>query len=366
MMVRDMKQFLKTGKKVAAGTLGCLGLLVIGLITYLTITEYRPEAIEEKEVIGSDSEELSIEDTLSVVSYNIGYGCDGKESDFFMDGGKMVRPDSIQIVEKNMDGTIEILQELDADVMFLQEIDRDSKRAYGIDEVQMVYETFQDAYNYAFAINYKTNYVPYPLYDNIGRVESGLMTLNSFEVIEAKRYNLPCSYSWPVRLAQLKRGLLVERVPLADSDREVVFVNLHLEAYAAGEKKEAQTKVLVDLLQSEYEKGNYVVAGGDFNQYFPETNTEEVYPIYDGENYRPEEIDADILPEDWIWSIDLGTPSCRLLNEPYNPENEQTQYYAIDGFILSPNVKVERIETIDTQFEYSDHNPVYIEISFEP
>lgn len=361
-----MKQSQKLWKKAAVGGVGCIALLVVGFITYLTITEYRPEAIETKEVIGAYSEELSLEDTVSVVSYNIGYGCDGKESDFFMDGGEMVRPDSVEIVEKNMNGIVEILQGLSADVMFLQEIDTNSKRAYGINEVEWVYDAFENAYNYTFGITYKTNYVSYPLHEHIGRVESGVMTLNSFEVEEAVRYNLPCSYNWPIRLMQLKRGLLVERVPLADSDREVVFVNLHLEAYAAGEKKEAQTKVLVDLLQSEYEKGNYVIAGGDFNQYFPGMNTEEIYPIYDGENYRPEEIDADMLPEDWIWSIDLSTPSCRLLNEPYNPQNEQTQYYAIDGFILSPNVKVETVETIDTQFEYSDHNPVRIEVSFEP
>lgn len=361
-----MKQFWKSWKKVAVGVVGCLALLVVGFITYLTITEYKPESIEEKGVIGNYSEEISLEETVSVVSYNMGYGCDGKESDFFMDGGKMVRPDSIEIVEKNMNGMIEVLQQLDTDVMFLQEIDTNSKRAYGINEVQQVYDIFSDTHSYAFGINYKTNYVPYPFHDNIGWVESGLMTLNSFEVTEALRYNLPCSYSWPIRLMQLKRGLLVERVPLEDSDKEVVFVNLHLEAYAAGEKKEVQTKVLVDLLQGEYAKGNYVIAGGDFNQYFPGTNTEEIYPIYDADNYLPEEIEADMLPEDWIWAIDLGTPSCRLLNEPYNPENEKTQYYAIDGFILSPNVKVEKIETIDTQFAYSDHNPVRIEVSFEP
>ncbi len=360
-----MRQVLKGAKRVVIAVVLCLIVAVAGFLAYLTITEYRPEDIEVKEVIGEFSAELSLDDTLSVVSYNIGYGCDGKESDFFMDGGKMVRPDSIEIVEKNMRGIIETLQQVEADVMFLQEIDWNSKRAYGINEVVQVYDVFKDAYNYTFGLNYKTNYVPYPFHDNIGWVESGVMTLNRFAVKEALRYNLPCSYSWPIRLMQLKRGLLVERVPLKDSDKEVVFVNLHLEAYAAGEKKEAQTKVLVNLLQSEYEKGNYVIAGGDFNQYFPETNTEEIYPIYDGENYMPEEIDKDMLPEEWIWSIDLTTPSCRLLNEPYNPNNEQTQYYAIDGFILSPNVVVEKIETVDTGFEYSDHNPVCIEVSFE-
>ena len=261
-----MRQITEMLKKAVPLAVFCLVAVLAVFLTYLTITEYKPEDIEEETTVGVFSDELSIEDTLSVVSFNIGYGCDGKESDFFMDGGKMVRPDSVAVVEKNMAGIIKILQGLDADVMFLQEIDRDSKRSYGINEVQRVYDAFKESYNYAYALNYKTDYVPYPFHEHMGRVESGLMTLNCFEVQEALRYNLPCSYSWPIRLMQLKRGLLVERIPLKDSEKEVVLVNLHLEAYAAGEKKEAQTKVLVDLLQSEYEKGNYVVAGGDFNQ----------------------------------------------------------------------------------------------------
>ena len=48
---------------------------------------------------------------------------------------------------------------------------------------------------------------------------------------------LPCPFSWPTRIANLKRCLLVERIPIADSDKELVLVNLHLEAYDDGEGK---------------------------------------------------------------------------------------------------------------------------------
>ena len=61
---------------------------------------------------------------------------------------------------------------------------------------------------------------------------------------------------------------------------------------------------------------------------------------------------------------DLGTPSCRLLNQPYNPsDTANTQYYVIDGFILSPNVQLEEVETLDLGFENSDHNPVRIQVT---
>ena len=38
----------------------------------------------------------------------------------------------------------------------------------------------------------------------------------------------------------------------------------------------------------------------------------------------------------------------------------------IDGFILSPNVRLERVETQDLAFAHSDHNPVLLEAVLQP
>ena len=102
----------------------------------------------------------------------------------------------------------------------------------------------------------------------IGKVQSGLLTLSSFGALKAERIALTGTYTWPVRVAQLKRCLLVERVPLEGSDKELVLINLHLEAYDDGDAKQIQTEELLKLLTTEYEKGNYCIAGGDFNQTF--------------------------------------------------------------------------------------------------
>ena len=59
-------------------------------------------------------------------------------------------------------------------------------------------------------------------------------------------------------------------------------------------------------------------------------------------------------------------PSCRLLNQPYNPADvENTQYYAIDGFILSPNVELVAVEGVDLGFADSDHNPVLLSVKLK-
>ena len=72
-----------------------------------------------------------------------------------------------------------------------------------------------------------------------------------------------------------------------------------------------------------------------------------------------------MLPEEagWMFVSDSKTPTCRLLNQPYDPaDTVNTQYYVIDGFIISPNVQLELVETLDLGFENSDHNPVHLRV----
>ena len=213
----------------------------------------------------------------------------------------------------------------------------------------------------AFALNYSCPFVPVP-WPPIGKVNSGLFTMTQDLKIEsAERISLPCPFSWPLRIANLKRCLLVSYLPVEGSDRQLVLVNLHLEAYDDGEGKIAQTNQLRDFIESEYAKGNYVIAGGDFNQVFP--GSLDVYPNTHPENWEPGVLDEKLLPEGWTLAYDLSTPTCRLLNQPYDPaDTADTQYYVIDGLILSPNVELRSVETLDAGFENSDHNPVRVQV----
>ncbi len=46
---------------------------------------------------------------------------------------------------------------------------------------------------------------------------------------------------------------------------------------------------------------------------------------------------------------------------PYDINSDLTQCYIIDGFVVSDNVNVLSVKTIDHAFKYSDHNPVILE-----
>ena len=357
---------MKKALKVVLCVLGAVVALAALGILFLTITEYRPADVEQLEVICEEhdggvadpvSPQLQAGEELTVLSWNIGYAGLGEDEDFFMDGGTKKTSADKATVEKYLNGISDTLGALSPDLMMLQEVDVDSARTYRIDE-----STYVIRGNGVHALNYSCPYVPIP-WPPIGRVNSGLFTTTRYEISSAERIALPCPFSWPVSTANLKRCLLVSYLPIEGSDKQLVLVNLHLEAYDDGEGKIAQTKQLREFIQSEYEKGNYVIAGGDFNQTFP--GALEQYPIKNEELWTPGMLDDSMLPEGWHFAYDASVPTCRLLNEPYDPASENTQYYVIDGFILSPNVTLNTVETLDAGFVYSDHNPVLLNVTLE-
>jgi endonuclease/exonuclease/phosphatase family metal-dependent hydrolase len=147
------------------------------------------------------------------------------------------------------------------------------------------------------------------------------------------------------------------RFPVRGTDRELVLINLHLEAYDSGEGKIAQTRQLVSLMKEEYAKGNYVIAGGDFNQRFSNID-QSAYPVYDG-MWQPGEISAEEFGSDFSLLADPAAPTCRSLDRPLaGADTNGFQFYLIDGFIVSRNVRADSVETLDQGFVFTDHNPV--------
>ena len=75
----------------------------------------------------------------------------------------------------------------------------------------------------------------------------------------------------------------------------------------------------------------------------------------------PGKLAPDILSEGWQLVYDDSNPTCRAVDAPYNNERAKLhdwQYHVIDGFIISPNVEMRFVNTIDLDFQDSDHNPV--------
>ena len=356
----------KTLKKVLKTILIIVIVLLVAVVLfigYLTVTEYKPEATETLNIEGSSSKTLAEGDDFTIMTWNMGYAGLAGNADFFMDGGEHVRSCSESQVNDNIDAVVDQIEKENADVVFLQEVDRNSKRSYKIDEFKKITSSLTD-YSATYGCNYKVAYVPYPL-PTIGKVDCGIATLSAFNVDSSERVSLPCPFKYPIRLGNLKRCLMVNRVAIDGTDKELVLVNLHLEAYDDGEGKIAQTKQLKELLEDEAAKGNYVIAGGDFNQSFSNYDN-SAYPLISEDMWQPGAVDVDQFDDSLSFITDNSTPSCRSLDRPLAGNDSDPsvfQYYMIDGFIVSDNLTINTVETRDLGFKNSDHNPIVMNVT---
>lgn len=340
--------------KILLGILAFVLLAVVTLIVYLTVTEYKPEDRQKAEWTQIDNEAVPVGSCLTIYSWNIGYAGLDASSDFFMDGGSKVNPTESEVAE-NLTAIKNFISSNPADAWLLQEVDVNSARTGYVNELEKLAEAYSGSY--ALAYNYKCAFVPIPV-PPIGKVESGVATFTGGLVKGvSERIALPCPFSWPSSTANLKRCLLITRLAVEGSDKEVVLVNLHLEAYDDGEGKAVQTKLLMEILQQEYEKGNYVIAGGDFNQTFP--GVLDTFPVT-GDVWAPAVMEESALPDGFRYVFDGDSPSCRLLDKPLD---DSSQMYILDGFVVSPNVRVDLVETVELGFTHSDHNPVKLQVT---
>ena len=341
-----------------------LVVVLIGLVIFVSVKEYKPGDREQLEVekLASEKEVILPGDSLKIVTWNVGCGTLGDNADFFMDYGDMVYTADVQRVGENIAGIISSLSDIDADIMLLQETDISSSRSYRVNERNLISGAFS-GYDNTFAYNFKVDYIPYPI-PPIGKVESGLMTLSRYGIGSAERIQLPCPFKWPIRCVNLKRCLSVNRIPIEGTESQLVIVNLHLEAYDDGEGKLAQTKMLAEFLLNEVAAGNYVIAGGDFNQTFASTDA-SAYPEYEG-RWHSGRLDEIYFGSDLKFYQDAASPTCRSLDQPFAGADPETfQYYVIDGFIVSKNIEVNSVETINNMFRYTDHNPVVLEVTLK-
>lgn len=336
-----------------------VAILVLAASFFILIfaNEYKPAPEENISVNGTSSNQLKQNETVRVVTWNIGFGALGKNTDFFMDGGKSVKTSGKNEITENLNAIVEELKSLNSQIVFIQEIDLNSSRTFKINQRDFICEKIGNFQN-TFANNFKCLFVPYPV-PPIGKVDSGILTLSKFPVSSAKRIQLPVPFKFPVRACNLKRCLLVNRTAITGTSKELVTVNLHLEAYDDGERKKQQTLMLKKILEEESQKGNYVIAGGDFNQTFDTVDLKD-FPQNE-KLWKPGKIETEIFADDFYTLMDSGNPTCRSLDKPFD-STKDFQFYVIDGFIVSKNIQVKKIETVQLNFENSDHNPVLLEV----
>lgn len=330
-------------------------MLFLVLIVTATLSNYRPQ---ETEIVYS-SEAPQIVPTwteLDFMIWNIGYGGLDKAMDFFYDGGKQVRTSEERLYD-NIEAVQKLLKQNDTVEFFLlQEVDVNSHRSYGLNQYDSI-KSYLHQYWSFFGKNYDVFFVPLPFTNPLGPVKSGLQTLSRPRPESSVRMRFPGNYAWPKNLFMLDRCFLVNRYTL-NNNKELLVINTHNSAYDDGSLRKVQMEYLKKYLLKEYEEGNYIIVGGDWNQCPPDFKPKYDVDIFDNENYSI--IDTEFLPENWQWAYCDSIPTNRRLTEAYS--RGQTPTTTIDFFLLSPNIQLINTFALDFAFENSDHNPVLAKI----
>ena len=347
---------MKKALKIIGIILLVLILVAIGYVAYVFIAYHRigntkitPEGTSKNEKIGGSE--------YTVVSYNIGFGAYESDYGFFMDGGDQSWAWSKERLDTNLKNITALLKEQNADIYLIQEVDFDSTRTYGFDERDYLTAELTDK-EYTFAQNFDSPFLFYPFTQPHGIARSGIMTFSRFDITEAERVELPVE-TGVTKLVDLDRCYSKNRIK-AEDGHDFVLYNFHLSAYTTdGKIATQQLKLLLSDMEEEYKKGNYCIAGGDFNKdilgnseaYFGKADKEYTWaqPIPEGtlDGFHATVV-APLDKDDPI-------PSCRNADSAYH---KGQLVLTIDGFIVSDNVTVTSSAVINTEFAYSDHNPV--------
>ncbi|MEL7020738.1 MAG: endonuclease/exonuclease/phosphatase family protein [Bacteroidota bacterium] len=344
-------------------------LLYVGIVlAHGTWSDYQPAAVLSADASPAATTGEITDSTLSLFIWNLGFGGLGAKSNFFYDNGdfffangRMVRS-SESLVSAYNEGITQVLGQTKADFFLLQEVDYASKRSYYINQFDNISRIKSD-YAAAFAPNYKVSRVPIPVFEPwraYGETNSGLATFSRFTPISSTRYQLPGDHPWPTRIFQLDRCVLWQRYALANG-KELVIGNIHNSAYdKGGVLKAQQMAFLKEKITSEYEKGNYVILGGDWNQVPPYFQFDGFMPGKAGK-FSQINIAPDFLDADWQWVYDPTVPTNRKTSEVY--KSGETFITLIDFYLLSPNLRAMTVKGINQNFAYSDHQPVYLEVA---
>ena len=360
---------MKKVLKITGIVLLALIVLLAGYLIYLFTAYYR---IDDNQVIEPSGQAVITTGVpagkdLQVTSWNIGFAAYTDQFSFFMDGGKYSRAFSKESVLENMDDITAELSGLDSDFYLIQEVDTDSTRAHHVDESEILTSKLadKDLRSYTFALNYDSPYLFYPFTKPHGKSKSGLMTFSDYSIESSLRRSLPVQTD-VAKIMDLDRCYVINRIP-TDDGKELVLINFHLSAYTTDPAiANQQLEVLYEDMRAEYAKGNYVICGGDFNKDL--LGDSSVYFGVSKENYSwAKSFPFDSIPDGFSLVAPLDernpVPSCRNADSPWDPETNFQ--ITLDGFLVSDNVQIVSTRVIDTQFRYSDHNPVQLNFRLE-
>ncbi|QSH39346.1 endonuclease/exonuclease/phosphatase family protein [Candidatus Kaiserbacteria bacterium] len=291
---------------------------------------------------------------LKVLTWNLGYGAMGAEADISFEGGRKFIPSSDEAVKENIAGIKRILTKTQADVYLLQELSAGSLLNRWNNIRKAVYETLPN-HTSSRVSNFQL-----PLFFDFLKNEHGMGTFvkDSFNVFKKQIRPFKVSEYYYKIIPRLDFALttFVE----TQDGKTIAFVNTHLSSFDEhGVLRMSQFLDLMTYIKKLAKDGHSVIAGADWNLHAGKINFFEKDEIqYEKYNH---DFPYHLLKNGWTAHFPTDIPTLRAANRPYVEGKSTTA--TVDGFICSPDITVECVNTLDLKFKHSDHNPVEIVLS---
>ena len=254
-----------------------LYLLLLALIYMfiLIVTDYKPKSVEKLEVSNNTLNSLKANEELSIITADVSYGGIDQSTAFFENGHRksdvLNENQFLNTLTDNMDSILDH----NPDFIFLQEIDTLASRSN--EEIQYEHlKNYLSDYACVYAPNYQAIWVPMPFASPLGKLNSGQATFSKYNMSSASRIALVQDGQWPEASIMAKRCIIESRFA-TNNGKELVLYNVHLSDFDKDESlRLQQLETLKEKLTYEYAKGNYVIAGGNWNYILP--NSQRLLP----------------------------------------------------------------------------------------
>lgn len=294
------------------------------------------------QIVTYHSDPIIQSDTLSVLTYNIGY-LSGMTNNLAVD-----RNDAL--FSQNLSRSIDILIHYNFDFIGLQEVDFGSSRSFNYNQ----FDSLGIHLNYhhgAYAVNWDKSYIPFPYFpikNHFGKMYSGQSILSKMQIYSNKLLILdkPISAPFYYNAFYLDRILQISKVQLGSDT--LIIMNVHLEAFDMETRELQAEKVLTEF--NKWSNNYPVILMGDFNS-------------------RPP-FATDILDEEKTIAIFLNNP---LIEEAISKERylkNESQFFTFDtaepyerlDYIFYNKNKILKIDSdvLREAKDISDHLPVWM------
>jgi len=353
-----VKKIIKIFITVLLLLITLVGLFFLSVFT----TQQKPEKIEDVNIRYTKKPPylLSAKPFYTAVTWDVGFATKGAGVDFYFDGGTTSYP-PLDSVTQWFSGIENHLTAMDSvDFILLQEIDRLSKRSYNIDQRRNI-DTLFPHHARCFTNNHNVSFVPVPFRQPYGEISAGMETVSATYPLESMRH------AFEKRGGFFKKPFMEDLCCISNhyrlrNGKSLIVINVYNAPSLKAAERQKLTQSVISLMVTEYQKGNYVIAGGNWGV-TPLAASDATFTIPDTTFFNHNRFLPDFLPDEWELCFDPNHPTVRSMSAPYQPHS--TPVAITDFFIVSPNIRVMETTTIPLDFKHSPHNPVQMRFTFK-